>query len=106
MATTQVIKSVEYENGIYTFSCADVQRDLRQDIFDVKTTLSASIAENAATIPVYGTTGFQLVRQPASPSGIIGSPGQKVGYIKLSNGCIVKYTGITPIHSPAAPGAC
>lgn len=97
VATTQVIKSVEYENGIYTFSCADVQRDLRQDIFDVKkTTLSASIAENAATIPVYGTTGFQLVRQPASPSGIIGSPGQKVGYIKLSNGCIVKYTGITP----------
>lgn len=96
IATTQVIKSCEYKDGIYTYSCADVQRELRQEIFDVKkTTLSASIAENATTIPVYGTTGFQLVRQPASPTGIVDAAGQKVGYIKLSNGCIVRYTGLT-----------
>lgn len=96
VATTQVIKTVEYADGVYSFACADVQRELRREIFDVKKTgLSASIAANATTIPVYGTTGFQLVRQPLSPSGIIDSPGALVGYIKLSNGCIVRYTGVT-----------
>ncbi|WP_020408919.1 hypothetical protein [Hahella ganghwensis] len=96
MATTQVVSEVVYEEGKYTFNCSDVQRLLREDIFDVKkTALSQSVAAGASTIPVYDTSDFEMVKQPVSPSGITDASGQTVGYIMLPNKCVVRYTGKT-----------
>lgn len=96
LAQTQIIETVDYKDGSYKFKCSDVQRQMRKDIFELKTTaLSASVTANSATINVYKTSEFKLVQQPVSPSGITDAHGQKVGYITLSNGCIVRYTGKT-----------
>jgi hypothetical protein len=97
LVQTQAIDSeVSYKDGVYSFSCADVQRQMRKDVFEPKkTSLSTSLAAGASTINVYSTNGFELVKQPASPTGLTDAPGQKVGYLRLSNGCIVRYTGKT-----------
>lgn len=96
LAQTQIVESVDYKDNVYSFKCADVQRQMRKDIFELKkTAISSSLSAGSATINVYKTSGFELVKQPASPSGITDAPGQKVGYLTLSNGCIVRYTGKT-----------
>lgn len=68
---TQIIdKDIAYKDGVYTFSCADVQRQLRDKIFIPKeTTLTASISATASTIPVFDTSAFETVYQVPSASG-------------------------------------
>lgn len=100
LVNTQTIStSVSYKDQVYTFQCADVQRQLRKNIFDVKeTALTASLSEDADVIEVFFTSGFDMVKQPASESGITDAPGQKVGYlIHEVDGKkeIIRYTGKT-----------
>ena len=97
--STQIIDEVSYKDGLYTFKCRDVQRYLKTSIFDVKKTgLASSIGESSTTLTVYSTDGFEMVKHPASATGKIDAPGQKVGYLKLTkdrNFEIVRYTGKT-----------
>lgn len=100
LVNTQTIStSVSYKDQVYTFQCADVQRQLRKDIFDVKeTALTASLSEDADVIEVFYTAGFEMVKQPTSESGITDAPGQKVGYlIHEADGKkeVIRYTGKT-----------
>lgn len=97
---TQVISdSVSFKDGVYSFQCADVQRQLRKNIFEVKeTSLSSSLSRTATTIPVYDTSQFEMVKHPASPSGLTDAPNQTVGYLKIEDGDdveIIRYTGKT-----------
>ena len=100
MIQTQVISSdITFKDGLYTFQCSDIQRELRKDIFDVKqTALQSSISSSTTTIPVFDTSQFEMVKQPTSPSGVTDAPGQTVGYLKIEHDDqveIIRYTGKT-----------
>jgi len=68
---TQVIdSSIQYKDGVYKFQCADIQREMRKDIFDtVETTLRESLGPDDTVLKVYDTSKFQAVYQVPSPSG-------------------------------------
>lgn len=99
LAQTQIIESVNYLEGVYTFHCADIQREMRKDIFEAKqTALAQSVTKDDTVINVYNTAQFEMVQHPASPSGLTDAPGQKVGYIKIEDNDqfeIIRYTGQT-----------
>lgn len=99
LAQTQIVESVDYKDNVYTFKCADIQRQMREDIFDPKgTALTASVAKDDTTINVYNTTGFEIVQHPSTVAHEADAPGQEVGYIKIeSDGDIeiIRYTGKT-----------
>ncbi|ABC31241.1 hypothetical protein HCH_04541 [Hahella chejuensis KCTC 2396] len=96
LVATQIVEDAEFLDGVYSFSCADVQRTLRKDIFDVKKVgLLASAVGNGDVIQVYSTEGFAPVYQPRG-SGITDAPNRTVGYLKMPNGCIVRYKYTTP----------
>lgn len=83
LANTQLIEEVKYSKGAYTFQCADLQRQLREDIFEPKEIgISQSFSYDDTELVVYSTEGFELVQQP-DVSGSA-APGQKVGFIKVN----------------------
>lgn len=89
---TQIITGVSYDQGLYDIKCADITREQRADIFDVKrTTLRDTISATATTVPVYSTVGFQPVYHGPSYSD---GPNGVYGYIKVQDEW-VRYTGLT-----------
>jgi len=83
---TQIIDNISVDMGVYTVSCSDIQRSVRQDIFDTALTrLTATIDENATTIPVIDTSKFQAVAHGASYTD---APGAEVVYIWLDDEAI------------------
>jgi len=89
---TQIITGVSYDQGLYDIKCADITREQRADIFDVKrTTLRDTISAAATTVPVYSTVGFQPVYHGSSYSD---GPNGVYGYIKVQDEW-VRYTGLT-----------
>lgn len=89
---TQIVDDIRFENVSYGFGCADVQRAMRKDIFDLATTtLAVSCGENDAVIEVYDTSKFQMVAHGSSYSD---APNLTVGYFTLEDE-IVRYTGKT-----------
>lgn len=90
---TQVIQSVEYQDGTYNVRCQDITREQRKEIYEPKrTTLRASITATDTTIPVYVTDGFTPIVHGASYSD---APSSTVGYIKVGDE-IIRYTAKTP----------
>jgi hypothetical protein len=96
---TQVISStVSYKDGVYRFQCADIQRAMRKDIFSAKeTALRASLSDDATTLPVYSTTGFESVYQVPSTEGktvlrglqqqgLVSNAIDDVGFLKIEGG--------------------
>jgi hypothetical protein len=89
---TQVIKSVSYSKGVYSFQCSDISREARRDIFDPKrTTLASTVSATDTTIPCVTTTGFQRIAHGPSWSD---SPSTTVGYIRIDDE-VIRYTGAT-----------
>lgn len=92
LVATQLVESIDYHEGVYNFSCADIQRAMRKEIFDAAVTnLAASITATDTTIQVYDTSAFQMVTHGTSYSD---APNQTVGYIKIDDE-IIRYTGKT-----------
>ena len=93
---TQIITDIKLKDSQYDFSCSDVQRSMRREIFDlVETALSANLDSEATTINVYDTAGFEMVAHGTSYSD---APGATVGYLKIENASsfeVVRYTGKT-----------
>jgi hypothetical protein len=93
---TQLVERADHDGGEYRIQCMDVQRQLREEIFNLKkTALSASISDDDTVIPSYRTIGFETV---AHGAGYSDAPNQKVGYLKIGTGEeyeIVRYTGKT-----------
>ncbi len=97
---TQIVDSVSFDSGAYAVRCADVNRSVRKDIFDLKTTnLSASIDGSQSLIPVYSVTGFTAVAHGTSYSD---APSSTVGYIKIDKE-IIRWTSTT---TDATLGLC
>lgn len=68
--TQRIDGAIDYENGVYKFQCADISRAMRTEIFDPKeTTLRGSITATQTTLPVYNTSGFEVVYQVPSAEG-------------------------------------
>ena len=59
---TQKIVAVEYQDGRYSIECADIQRTMRENIFEpISTTLSATLTAGDTTIQVSDATAFEMV---------------------------------------------
>ncbi|NWN92304.1 fibronectin type III domain-containing protein [Marinobacter adhaerens] len=99
LVQTQIIRSASYKDLVYSWKCSDIQREMRKEVFEVKSTALARTLEPGDTeVEVYNTADFQMVKQPPSPSGKTDAPGQKVGYIILEGDNrkeIIRYTGTT-----------
>lgn len=92
LVQTQLVNEIAYSEGAYKFTCADVQREMRKDIFDVaKTTLAQSLSASATTIEVFNTAAFQTVAHGVSYSD---APSATVGYIKIQDE-VIRYTSKT-----------
>lgn len=112
---TQIVSnSVRYRDGVYTFRCADVQREMRKQILVPKETrLTQTLAPDADTITVRSTEGFELVYQVPSAKKetllrqlqaqmVDGNPRYPVltgkdhiGLLRIGNGEIVIWTAKT-----------
>lgn len=98
LVQTQIISdSITYKNGVYTFSCADVQRLARKKLFVLKeTALTLDAGPDTTTLTVQNTSGFEVVYQPPLNGSV--APGQEVGFLKIEHNetfSIVSYTGKT-----------
>ena len=92
LLATQIVSSISLNDGAYRFSCNDVQRIMRKDIFELATTtLAASLTETATTVQVYDTSAFTLLAHGTSYSD---APSATVGYIRVDDE-IIRYTGKT-----------
>jgi hypothetical protein len=81
--TTQVVKDIAYDEGVYSISCQDITREQRVDIFEPKkTTLRDSVDADDTTIPVTSTTGFDLVEHGPSYSD---GPNASFIYFKIES---------------------
>lgn len=81
---SQKIKRLSFNpNGSYRVGCADIQRAMRDTIFEpVKTNLLATISATATVIPAAITEKFLTVEHGASYSD---APNQTVLYIKIND---------------------
>lgn len=99
LVQTQIIRGASYKDMEYTWRCSDIQREMREQVFEVKqTALAATLEPGATEVRVYNTDGFLPVKHPPSPSGETDAPGQKVGYIIVEEDGrkeIIRYTGKT-----------
>lgn len=105
LVSTSFIDRAEYKDGVYTFSCRDVKKQMRSDVFEQKTfRLAADLTDgtespdsSAADISVYSTDGAVMMTHTASFSD---SPSATVGYLRVvDTGEIIRYTGFS--DSPA-----
>lgn len=81
LVQTQLITNISLDETVYRFSCSDVQREVRKEIFDLATTrLTAPVGLNDTVINVVSTAGFEAVAHGSSYSD---APGATVWYIKL-----------------------
>jgi hypothetical protein len=93
LVQTQLVSEIAYSEGAYKFVCADIQREMRKDLFELaKTTLAQSLSESATTIEVFTTAAFQTVAHGTSYSD---APSSTVGYVKIQDE-VIRYTGKTP----------
>lgn len=98
---TQIVDSISFNaDGSYAIQCADVNRSVRTDIFDPKTTtLSKSITATQLLIPVYSVTGFTAVAHGTSYSDATST---SVGYIQVDKE-VIRWTSTT---TDATLGLC
>jgi hypothetical protein len=93
LVQTQMVQDASYKDGAYSIRCLDVQRQLRNNIFDVaSTTITASVLAADTTINVVSTTDFELLEHGSTYSD---APNATVLYFKL-NDEVIRATGTTP----------
>lgn len=92
LVQTQLVTEIAYSEGAYKFSCADIQREMRKDIFELaKTTLSQSLSEDGTTVEVISTSDFESVVHGTSYSD---APSATVYYFKIQEE-VIRATGKT-----------
>lgn len=92
LVQTQIVTRISYHEGVYTFKCADVQREMRKDIFELATTqLAATLKVGATEVEVVSTAGFGMVQHGTSYSD---APSQLVGYLKIEDE-VIRFTAFT-----------
>lgn len=89
------INRLTYDEGVYTFNCVDVSRQLRKTIFDPKkTVLSANLSDGSesplSSMSVVDTSEFQTIEHTQAFND---APNATVGYLKIvDTGEIVRWT--------------
>lgn len=86
---------VELDQTVYSFSCSDRNRELREEVFQqVGTRLTATLNTTDTTVNVQNTGGFSLVQHTAAFED---GPSALVGYIRIrKTGEVIRWTGKTP----------
>jgi hypothetical protein len=91
---TQVVTACEYQDGVYSVNCADIQRITKKQIFDPKVTyLRLSVDADDTSIQVQSTAEFQAVFHGRSYGD---APNQTVGYIRIEDE-VIRWTTKTSI---------
>lgn len=91
---TYIVDSVSYQNGVYTFTLSDIQREERKKIFDPdESTLDSSITATDTIIPITGTDAT-LFTTVTHGSEWTTRPGESVGYIKINDEVICHDSGL------------
>ncbi len=81
VAATVIIDNREWRDGLHTFSCSDILRTTRKNIFDLRTTtLRNSITQDDTVLPVYSTADFEHNTHGPSYSD---APNQRVIYVDV-----------------------
>lgn len=105
---TSIIDDIEVNERVYTLQCADINRSVRKDIFELeKTNLRSSISATDLLIPVYSTTGFELL---AHGNSFRHMPNRKVLYIKIDDeviccDAVINHPVLGPCFVVASDGA-
>jgi hypothetical protein len=90
---TQIVSACSYHRGVYEIKCADITRELRQEVFRPhSTTLRDSVTDAATTIPVYDTSHLVMVAHGPAYSD---APSATVGYVRIEDE-VIRYTAQTP----------
>ncbi len=85
---TQVVSRCKYKSGQYEINCSDITRELRQEVFRPNfTTLRDSVTATDLVIPVYDTSGLQMIYHGPSYGD---APNSTVGYARIEDE-IVRY---------------
>lgn len=89
---TQIVTGCDYDSGVYDIQCADITRELRQEVFrPSSTTLRDSVTDTVTTIPVYDTSKFFMVAHGAAYSD---APSATAGYVRIEDE-VIRYTAKT-----------
>lgn len=94
LINTYIVANVSHTGVGYRFQLTDITREMNDVVFEKKTTtLTLSISDSDSIFTVDDTTDFITVFHPNS---FTDGPGLTVGYLTMSSGEIVRYTGKTP----------
>lgn len=95
LTATQLVEEVSYSDNAYRFRCADIQRELRKDIFvQAETRLAATLRPEDDVIEVFSTDGFEMYQHPIVDDAEFS--GQKIGLLLIEEEDYVEiasYTG-------------
>ena len=92
---TQIVKSVSFDpkTGEYKFSCEDIQRSLKKDIFEIDTCeLSKAVTATQTHIPVTIPTTSSVFNEVEHDNAYLERPGETCGYIILDKE-VICHTG-------------
>ncbi len=93
LINTYIVANVSHTGVGYRFQLTDITREMNDVVFEKKTTtLTLSISDSDSIFTVDDTTDFITVFHPNS---FTDGPGLTVGYLTMSSGEIVRYTGKT-----------
>jgi len=89
---TQQVENVSLNDVTYSIQCADIQRQLRESVFDFKTTrLNAALTDVATSMTVLDASAFETVVHTAA---FTDAPSTAVGYLKVKKtGEVIRFTG-------------
>ncbi|MFU8818051.1 MAG: hypothetical protein ACNA7W_22100, partial [Pseudomonadales bacterium] len=80
---TQLLDGANYQDGVWSFRCRDIQRELRKKVFDpIVMHLAQPLTATATTIEVFTTAGLQAVEHGAGWSD---APSATVAYVKIDD---------------------
>lgn len=80
---TQLVDRVTFQNGVYTFRCRDIQREMRKQIFaPLVARLAQPLSATATTIEIYSNPGFAAVAHGTSYSD---APSASVLYVQIDD---------------------
>ena len=78
---TQIVRSVSLKDGVYSFKCADIQRTIRDTVFDPNITyLTQNINATQTFIPAINPDAYQTLVHDSSYTVEVN---QTVGYIEI-----------------------
>ena len=88
LQATQILQGTTYRAGTYSFRCRDIQRAMREDVFEpIELRLAQPMDEETTTVELVSSTDAQGRRLAGflHDAGFSDRPGEKVAYVKIDD---------------------